>query len=185
VPDVRHIIVQAAIDLTVTDGWSAVTMEKVARSAGVSRQTVYNEIGGKPQLAEAMVGQELSGFLALVQRAFADHSDPTDALRAAAGAVLASGEHHPLLGVIVSGDADDLLPLLTVNAQGIHVIAQHAIAAHLAGTALALDTNVIDLIVRIVLSYLTLPAASLAVAQARVDTLITAIASNPAVHPSR
>jgi len=185
VPEVRAQIVQAAIDATVTDGWSAVTMEKIARTAGVSRQTVYNEIGNKSHLAEAMVEFELTGFLLHVQQAFATYADPVDALRDAARRVLAHGEHHPLLGVIVAGGAPDLLPLLTVNAQGIHSIARQAIGAHLADTVFANDSAMIDLIVRVVLSYLTLPAASILDAQSGIDTLITAMASNPAVHQSR
>jgi AcrR family transcriptional regulator len=178
----RAHIVQAAIDLTITDGWSAVTMEKIARTTGVSRQTVYNEIGGKSQLAQAMVDHELTGFLIHVQEAFVQHHDPIDALRDAARRVLAHGEHHPLLGVIVAGGAADLLPLLTVNAQGIHTIAKHALIIHLNETVFANDDALIDLIVRMVLSYLTLPAASLVDAQTGIDALITAMTSNPPVH---
>jgi AcrR family transcriptional regulator len=184
-PDARRAIVHAAIDLTVTDGWSGITMAKVAQAAGFSRQTVYNEVGGKPQLAEAMVEYELTGFLTRVEEAFAHEPDPVDALRLAARSVLSYGEHHPLLGVIVAGGADDLLALLTVNAHAIHLLAHQAIGHHLENTPLANDTRLIDLIVRVVLSYLTLPAPSLADAHARVDALICAIASNPAVYPAR
>ena len=49
----------AAARFTAEHGWGALTMGKLADLVGVSRQTVYNELGGKPQLAEAMVMREL------------------------------------------------------------------------------------------------------------------------------
>ena len=52
---VRQRIVAAAAELTTASGWAQLTMAQLADLVGVSRQTVYNEIGGKPQLAEAMV----------------------------------------------------------------------------------------------------------------------------------
>ena len=53
-------IVAAAAQLTTESGWAAITMTKLADRVGVSRQTVYNEIGSKPQLAEEMVLRELA-----------------------------------------------------------------------------------------------------------------------------
>jgi AcrR family transcriptional regulator len=51
----RARIVAAAAVLTTETGWSEVTMARLAERVGVSRQTVYNEIGSKPALAEAMI----------------------------------------------------------------------------------------------------------------------------------
>ena len=58
-------------------------MARLADEVGVSRQTVYNEIGSKPRLAEAMILRELDRFLGVVTVAFDEH--PTD-LVAAIGA---------------------------------------------------------------------------------------------------
>ncbi len=52
-------VVDAAVRLTAETGWSQVTMAKLADEVGVSRQTVYNEIGTKSGLAEAMILREL------------------------------------------------------------------------------------------------------------------------------
>ena len=76
----RERIVAAAAQLTGESGWAAITMTKLADRVGVSRQTVYNEIGGKPQLAEAMVLRELEMFLDVVDSAFQDN--PDDLVRA-------------------------------------------------------------------------------------------------------
>ena len=85
----RERLVDAAVTLTTEVGWAQVTMARLADTVGVSRQTVYNEIGSKPRLAEAMILRELERFLELVTAAF--DANPTDlvaAIRAASGAVL-------------------------------------------------------------------------------------------------
>ena len=60
----RDRIVAAAVEMTTSSGWAAVTMARLAEAVGVSRQTVYNEVGSKPALAEAMVLEELARTLA-------------------------------------------------------------------------------------------------------------------------
>ena len=59
---VRERVLDATASITVEQGWSAVTMGKVASLAGVSRQTVYNEYGAKPALGQEMVLRELRRF---------------------------------------------------------------------------------------------------------------------------
>ena len=48
----RTRILDAAIEVVAESGWSGVTMIAVGERAGVSRQSVYNEIGSKPQLGQ-------------------------------------------------------------------------------------------------------------------------------------
>ncbi|MGZ5369646.1 MAG: TetR/AcrR family transcriptional regulator, partial [Aeromicrobium sp.] len=45
-------LLDAAQEITVASSWSDVTMGRIAEIAGVSRQTVYNEVGSKPELAD-------------------------------------------------------------------------------------------------------------------------------------
>ena len=45
----ERVIDAGASALTTEDGWAQVTMARLADVVGVSRQTVYNEIGGKPR----------------------------------------------------------------------------------------------------------------------------------------
>ena len=75
VPTTRERVVDAAVRLTAQIGWSQVTMARLAQEVGVSRQTVYNEVGTKPGLAEAMILRELDRFLASVTVAFDEHPD--------------------------------------------------------------------------------------------------------------
>ena len=119
----RPRIIAAAIELTARAGWTAVTMARLADAVGVSRQTVYNEIGSKPALAEAMVLDELGRFLAVVEAAFDPHPDDlAAAIHDAALGVLELAQDNTLLHAIVSathGAGTDLLPLLTTHSDSL------------------------------------------------------------------
>lgn len=164
---IRERIVVAATDLTTREGWSAVTMSRLADAVGVSRQTVYNEIGTKPSLAEAMILGELARFLESVDRAFLTHPDDlVAAIRAAVVGVLEFAEGNPLLHAIVSathGADTELLPLLTTHAGALMETAKMVIAEHLTAYAIDLEPEqlppLIDAIVRIVLSHVMQPSA--------------------------
>jgi AcrR family transcriptional regulator len=161
----RQRIVAAAVQLTAQSGWSAVTMSRLADMVGVSRQTVYNEIGSKPALAEAMVQGELGRFLALVEDAFDRHPDDlTESIRAAAQSVLELAQDNALLHAIVSathGTDTELLPLLTTHAGSLLTTAKSVIADGLASFDLPLDERqraaAIDVVVRVVLSHVMQP----------------------------
>ena len=163
---IRERIVVAATDLTTKDGWSAVTMSRLADIVGVSRQTVYNEIGTKPALAETMILSELARFLENVDQAFLAHPDDLiDAIRAAVVGVLEFAEGNPLLHAIVSathGADTELLPLLTTHAGALMGTAKMVIADHLSRYDVDLTDAqkgfVIDAIVRIVLSHVMQPS---------------------------
>ena len=167
-PTMRERVVGAAVRLTAEVGWSQVTMAKLADVVGVSRQTVYNEIGTKPQLAEAMILQELDRFLAVVSDAFDDH--PTDivaAIRAASCAVLEHAQDNQLLHAVVSathGADTELLPLLTTHAESLLVAAKIVIAERIEPYDIELDPAeldaAIDMVVRVVLSHVMQPTAS-------------------------
>lgn len=163
----RDRIVDAAVRMTSDVGWSQVTMAKLADEVGVSRQTVYNEIGTKPGLAEAMILRELERFLAVVTVAFDDHpTDIVEAIRAASRTVLESAHDNPLLHAVVSathGADTELLPLLTTHAQSLLVLAKSVIAERLAPYGVPLSEQqldaAIDMVVRVVLSHVMQPSA--------------------------
>jgi len=158
-------ILAAAVDLTVRSGWSGVTMARLAEHVGVSRQTVYNEVGSKDALAEAMVLEELARFLAVVDRAFDLHpGDLVGAIRAAARDVLELADGNPLLHAVVSathGADTELLPLLTTHSRSLLATAKSVIAARLTGFALPFEEReldaAIDVVVRVVLSHVMQP----------------------------
>nr|WP_281363220.1 TetR family transcriptional regulator [Nocardioides perillae] len=164
----RARIVAAALALTTERGWSAVTMAKLADAVGVSRQTVYNEVGGKPALAEAMILGELDRFLGVVTGAFDRHPDAlVDAIRDAAHDVLVLAEDNPLLHAVVSathGADTELLPLLTTHAESLLVAAKGVILERLGPYGLDLPAArldaAVDTIVRVVLSHVMQPTGT-------------------------
>src|SRR6202030_4051457 len=48
----RDSILDAMRDLLLARDWSAITLSDVARAAGISRQTIYNEFGSRQGLAQ-------------------------------------------------------------------------------------------------------------------------------------
>ena len=162
----RERIVDAAVRLTSEVGWAQVTMARLGDVVGVSRQTVYNEIGTKPGLAGAMIQRELERFLGVVQVSFEDHPDDiVEAIRAASRTVLEDAKDNALLHAVVSathGADTELLPLLTTHAQSLLVAAKAVIADRIAPYGVPLDPPrldaAIDMVVRVVLSHVMQPS---------------------------
>ena len=162
----RQRIVAAAVDLTADVGWSQVTMAKLADRVGVSRQTVYNEIGTKAALAEAMILSELDRFLQVVTDAFdRNPADLVGAIREASGGVLELARGNQLLHAVVSathGADTELLPLLTTHAESLLAAAKLVVGDRLAPYDIGLDADkldaAIDMVVRVVLSHVMQPS---------------------------
>jgi len=111
-------LLDAAAAITTESGWSAVTMTKIADVVGVSRQTVYNELGSKPQIAQALVDRELGRFLDLVRERMAAQRELGPALQAACQGALETSAANPLVRAIFESahtGGSDLLPLLTTD----------------------------------------------------------------------
>ena len=163
----RERIVAAAVEMTAATGWASVTMAGLARVVGVSRQTVYNEIGTKPDLAEAMVLGELARFLAVVDAAF--DKEPDDLARAierSVADVLYYARDNDLLHAVVSathGADTELLPLLTTHAGSLLDAAKEVVSTRVQPYAPSIDDArlqaAIDMIVRVVLSHVMQPSA--------------------------
>jgi AcrR family transcriptional regulator len=167
VETIRDRIVVAATQLTTSEGWASVTMSRLADIVGVSRQTVYNEIGTKPALAEAMILNELALFLDRVDQAFGAHPDNlVEAIREAVRGVLEFAQDNKLLHAVVSathGADTELLPLLTTHAGALMETAKIVIADHLAAYEIPIADDelaaAVDAIVRVALSHVMQPSA--------------------------
>lgn len=164
----RDRIVGAAAEATTRDGWASVTMGGLAAAVGVSRQTVYNEIGTKQALAEAMVLDELARFLEVVNTAFDRHPDDlVGAIREASRAVLELAEGNTLLHAIVSathGADTELLPLLTTNAESLLAVAKTVVVDRVRAYRTNLPSDrleaAVEMVVRVVLSHTMQPSAA-------------------------
>lgn len=97
--------------------WRSVKLEDVAKRAGVSRQTIYNDFGSRAGLAEAYAFELADAFCDLVDADLAAHADrPRDALEAALRTFLDGTAGDPLIRRVQDGDAHaDLLRLVTTD----------------------------------------------------------------------
>lgn len=167
-PSLRDRILAEARQLTTQRGWSAVTMQGIADAVGVSRQTVYNEVGGKEPLAEALILDELDQFLAVVLAAFDEHpTDLVEAIRTAVQRVLEHARGNALLHAAVSathGAGPDLLPLLTTHSASLLSTAKTVLFGALERYSIELGADqldaAVDVVVRVVLSHVMQPSGS-------------------------
>jgi AcrR family transcriptional regulator len=171
----RDRLLDAAASITASDGWGAVTMAKLAEEVGVSRQTVYNELGSKPRIAEELVMRELERFLDVVRTRMAAEDELVEALRSACEGALEAAATNPLLKAILESGhtgGSDLLPLLTTESQGLIQAATAVVIESLdeQGFETGLDDaellTAVDSIIRMVLSHVMQPAKTPAEAAA-------------------
>ncbi|EFQ82599.1 transcriptional regulator, TetR family [Aeromicrobium marinum DSM 15272] len=164
----RDRLLDAAQGLIERRGWSTVTMARIAEAVGVSRQTVYNELGTKRQLAEHLAMRELARFLDVVRERMSERDDLVEAVQWTCQGVLEMGERSLLVRTIVGsvpGEQDpDLLKILTVESGEIvdtaGVVVKECITRHPAQLPLTdpeLDIAV-ETVVRLVMSAITRPS---------------------------
>ncbi|WP_375482832.1 TetR family transcriptional regulator [uncultured Jatrophihabitans sp.] len=118
----RDTIVDSVDALARSRGWAATTMSDVARTAGVSRQTLYNEFGSRHALVEAYVAREIERLVAAASEAVRHHADDAKtALREAFALFLRLASDEPVVKIIVADTSTEgeLLQLLTGVGQAV------------------------------------------------------------------
>lgn len=130
----RQKTIQAALDIAAeevaTHGWDGLQVQTIAARLGVSRQTLYNAFTNKHGLARALVLQLTDRFLAGVDRALTGSDDIHEQWRAAVLYTLETAAADPLLKSVITADGrDQLLPLLTTDAEPVISAARDKLAA--------------------------------------------------------
>lgn len=161
----RKTLLDAAASLLSERPWAQITMADIASRAGVSRQTLYNELGSREQFAQAFVLREAQRFVEAVREAIEAHlDDPTAALSAALQLFLDTAGRDPLIATLLDDDGTgEMLPLITTRGRPVLDWAGSQIAqaisegwpAVLAPDALLLAQT----LVRLAISYLTMPTS--------------------------
>ena len=179
----RDRLLDAAAAVFAQEGWRKLTMAKVADRAGVSRQTVYNELGGKQQLAEELVMRELELFLEVVRTRFTAEDELVAAVRAAVEGALDVAADDVLLRTVLegghSGDSE-LLPFILQSKDLVDRATgflEELVAERFSGLAIAPEELrvVLESVVRLVVSHITTPAAPPATTAASVAFLVQAV----------
>ena len=145
----RQRILDAAVEMTTESGWASVTMSRIAERCGVSRQTVYNDIGAKPALAKSLILRELEQFLAVVSTAFDEEDDFIRAIRQATYGVLDRAQDNKLLHAVDEGLLGYATELIHEHVERF----EHGLTDDQADTA-------IEMTVRVVLSHVMQPTKS-------------------------
>lgn len=109
-PAARESLLEAAGAALAARPWPAVRMVEVAAIAGVSRQTLYNEFGGKAGLGRALVRREADWYLDGVDRALGHPAASAERLAAVAEWTVRAARAHPVVRALLTGCWDAGLP---------------------------------------------------------------------------
>ena len=166
----REKLLVAAAEVIHADGWAAVTMGKLAAQVGVSRQTVYNELGSKTELAKALMLRETDRFVERVDADVAAHpAGRSTASPPRSGTPSRPPARNPLLEIALGGaqgGRDDFLPLLTSQPEAVLGRAVDAVAAVFAGAYPEVRLTpsewavAVEAFMRLLLSHLVQPSGS-------------------------
>ncbi len=113
----RDSVLDAMRELLLSRDWSAITLADVARAAGISRQTIYNEFGSRQGLAQGYALRFADRLVDLVESAIHDNvGDIYAALLQGFRAFFAQSASDPLVISLLTGVAKpDLLQLITTD----------------------------------------------------------------------
>lgn len=128
----RDQILTAAFDRVADVGLARLSLEDVAVSAGVSRQTVYRYFGSREGLLRALVVREEQWFIDRVVAAAAPYTDVEDAVSAGVTAALIAAQEHPLLQRLLRDEPGEILPLVILGRGPVLSVARPVVAEILA-----------------------------------------------------
>ncbi|BBU23906.1 TetR/AcrR family transcriptional regulator [Mycobacterium xenopi] len=113
----RDSVLDAMRELLLARDWSAITLADVARAAGVSRQTIYNEFGSRQGLAQGYALRLADRLVDLVEQAIHDNvGDIYAAFLYSFRAFFTESAADPLVISLLTGVAKpDLLQLITID----------------------------------------------------------------------
>lgn len=163
-------ILNAAFDRVSEVGLAALTLEDVASSAGVSRQTVYRHFGSREGLVEALILREERWFIDRVVAAADRHRDVGEAIAAGVSAAIVAASEHSLLQRLLRTEPESIVPLVVLG-EGPVISAARPVVENLLATRLTVPEQDIvamaDVCSRLLISYVLDPGTEDAQATGR------------------
>ena len=162
----RTSVLDAMRELLTVRDWPSITMTDVARRAGVSRQTLYNEFSSRQGLAQAYALRLADQFVDAVDASVYAHvGDTRGALAGGFAAFFVDSGSDPLVQSLLRGDAKpDLLRLITTDSGPLIGRASGRLAETFRRSwvqAPEADATVLArAVVRIAMSYIAMPPES-------------------------
>ncbi len=162
--ELRDVVLDAMREALLTKDWSELTLADVARTAGVSRQSIYNEFGSRQGLAEGYALRLADRLVDEVSTAVDSHVGQVhEAFLHGFRAFFADSAADPLVVSLVTGRAKaDLLQIITIGSGPIISHCSHRL------TSVFIDSWVqpgevaagvlARAIVRLAMSYVSMPA---------------------------
>jgi AcrR family transcriptional regulator len=127
-------ILDAALELAAASGIRHLTMEDVARRAGVGRVTVYRRFGDRQKLIEALAVREARRCLAILDAATSPDQPMVDQVAEGFVASLRLLREHPLLSRLVQFEPEALLDSMAADRAAIFNLARTYLAGRLAAS---------------------------------------------------
>jgi AcrR family transcriptional regulator len=162
----RDSVLDAMRELLLTRDWSAITLSDVARAAGISRQTIYNEFGSRQGLAQGYALRLADRLVDTIKDTVeANIGDIHQSLLQGFRRFFAESAADPLVISLLTGVAKpDLLQLITTDSAPIITRASQRLVPAFNQTWVAAsdeDAGVLSrAIVRLCLSYVSMPPES-------------------------
>lgn len=175
----RELALDAAREVVLDRGWSAVRMGSVAAAIGISRQSLHAEFGTKDDLGNALVQRETAIFFDGISAVLEQHSgDLAGAVHDAGRYILDVTRDNPLLQTILTRAPAhhdvSLLPLITTRGEPLIGRGVQILGGWVSAQWPALDPAdtalMVESVVRLALSHIvtsTKPTAAVALDLAR------------------
>ena len=159
----RDLVLDAMRELLLTKDWSSITLADVAKSAGISRQTIYNEFGSRHGLAQGYALRLADRLVDAIGDAIeANVGNVYEAFLQGFRMFFTESAADPLVISLLTGAAKpDLLQIITTDSGPIINRASSRLAGALLGSwvqASEQDAGVLArAIVRLAMSYVSMP----------------------------
>lgn len=161
-------ILDAALDVAAASGLRNLTMDQVARRAGLGRMTVYRRFGDRDGLVQAMTVRESRRCLAELDAAASVDQPMEEQIAEGFVVSLRLASTHPLLARLATVEGEVVLQTLNARRGGVFALATTFLAARLRsaqrGGVLASDVDVeavAELLVRVMMSFVLMPSSVL------------------------
>lgn len=158
-------ILDAALGEFETYGLRRVSVEDVAKRAGVARTTIYRRFSNKEQLLQAVILRECRRFLTGIARATEGLASPEEAVVEGFVTGLQSARAHPLMTRVLQSEPEAFVPQLSMNGGAVMLAARDILADRLrrARPDRAEDHNTVaEMLLRVAVSLLLVPGGGLA-----------------------
>lgn len=178
----RTTLLEKAGELLRERRWNDITMADIAKAAGVSRQTLYNEFGSRQGFVAAYLLYDANRLLTAVEKAIdSAGGEPSTALERAFRTFMVAISSDPLAITVLSGDdPDGLLALVTTRGGPVLRIATDRLAGAIArnwpSAAEADVTLLSEQLVRLAISHAALPDGTPDESAAQIAQLLTPFA---------